>query len=764
MPKLAPQTLQHRQTSRNSARQVTRLPLGDMASPPSGRSEARRSNLQLQGPLLAPIQRLRILRSAADDSSGEGDDDAMSTGSDTVSDDMTVGQAIGLLRDNLEAFDYRYQDYINNDGFIGPIVQFIEASFMGHELSREEFFEQVKAGLDVEVPKFLGGLLADSDEVPQLSIELPDLQVRSRLPIPEVERQLGAQVGAINEMSVADWLRNILLNRLKSVDTVISKFHGSKGGLALAEWLNHQLLTNDKLARFAMQAVIRNIETLSLASGDYADSPLMAQLLDTALVAQAMDDKVFATFESLGGVEILSKLNQAGLQGGLGRQHGTGDEKWFRDQFGTGVESLQREDPKTFERNAILHNPDQCAGGDMAICSVEKLEELIEARDRFLDSRRRLERIQSGIADRRERLSRLRRNLENHAALLANWNPFFGPKPTRQQLAAQIATSEAELARLEAEHPKAVQALEEAAEDYRNAMRPHLGNYDVNSFLGRQWMKPQDELERQGRVEHLIRRVLALLNETDIETLEQTRMDIRTGIDSVDPVGGSRDEDAEDLSDEEDLTVDTTGLGGDAPTKSVFSTKRPRSGGKGTPGLSKRKKEVLAMRSVDRAGKQQTLDALAAKKRGTSGSLGGLAALRRQFRIGHASGRGMNCLIRAVLRAAGQADTAQVVMDIRRRAWALGLVGEEEMFDLDTGGAAAVLQQIQAIIGGFMLTVLQVNPQDGAILAIDQINVGGGGANLYILHMGAHFSPLFPDGDVGGWLAGLGVPLVQRIL
>lgn len=664
---------------------------------------------------------------------------------------LGIMEAVALIRSNIQGFPYKYRDYINDDEFITFVVKEIDAWQIEYETD-ESFFQMVRDDID----RHAAHQLEQEDMVPELkplTIGLPAVSnpFFNRVDPVELRRQVQGQVGGLNAMTVGDWLRNVLLNRMKSIDVIIGNSVGTKRGTVLANTINDWLYKDDNVARFALDAVLSNLNRLVDKYADYAASPFIAQLYQAALIAREAPKGVYVTFEQLDGMRMMEDLNRMGMEGGFGREHGLGDERWFRSEFLDGVELVKAGGGTTFEKNAILHNPDQCVGGDMEVAD-EELEALIQARNRFRDASRRMLDLHGTINAREQDLSRVVDDHENYDARLPRWQAtqkiFNTVKiPSQQELEQRAQSLTAHIDQLKEEADSLLEEIDRSSEDYRRLMLPHIGSYDVNSLLGRQWMEPVSGGSSPSRVELLLEGVRQFISKKGMDALDSMRMDVRYT--SADDLSSIASNDTPFLIPNIDFL------------RNIHQATVEQSASFG-----KKQKELLGNAStMSRQTQPSMYSALKGQGKNNVGTT--LGNLRHFFNVGYASGAGMNCLIRSVLRANGQQDTDGLVRQIRQDAMDLGLVGEADMFDLSDGGGAAVLQEIEAAIGGgYILNVIQVHPGNGTILSRDRITVGdGAGGDVYILHLGNHFTPLFlKGGGLDAWLAGNNVPTTNSQL
>ncbi|MEZ4297656.1 MAG: hypothetical protein R3B70_22035 [Polyangiaceae bacterium] len=327
-----------------------------------------------------------------------------------------------------------------------------------------------------------GADLDDGDDEkasPGLRIDLADIHPAAHWTadqLREMQRQVELQVEGLGQMTVSDWLFNALLNRMKSTDVQSSRSAGTTGGFQLASLVDTTLWRDDGIAHDFMVELAGRLEG-ALRAAPSKHRATVTRALEAAREAASAPLDVYTTFRTAGGLDALEAMNHARLVGGLGRQHGAGDEQWFREQFADGIALLER-DPM-FTSNNVLHNPDQCAGGSMLVLSQEEWRALSDASHEYERAR---------LAD-----SRARHLVTSYAA-----NP--PSRDTADELKADLDASAADAVRAAAQ-------LAAAERRYMDLMLPHLGNGGVNRALGGHWMEPVGYPSRT-RVDTLLRAVL----------------------------------------------------------------------------------------------------------------------------------------------------------------------------------------------------------------------------------------------------------------
>lgn len=286
----------------------------------------------------------------------------------------------------------------------------------------------------------LDAVLANAAHIAAKIINLPPLKVNANQ-LAEAQRQVKLQLDGLNALNAADWLCNLLINRMKTADARITEAYGTEGGQLLGGQIEKLLTQNHDVSKLLMTA----IENRMTALLPYVKGDVLTTV--NAIAKAAADarkvEKVYLEFLRLNGLHLMNVLTKAGLAGGIGRQHGAGDEKEFRKAHSAGIDRLKAAEPDTFGQNACLHNPDQCAGGPMEILwSVAQQKTLADARQRAWDA-----------------MSAYNQEISQN----------FG-KSTPAKDAKKLAADQAEW-------------------DYQQELKKHVGNSAVNSLLGSTWMQ-----------------------------------------------------------------------------------------------------------------------------------------------------------------------------------------------------------------------------------------------------------------------------------
>ena len=68
----------------------------------------------------------------------------------------------------------------------------------------------------------------------------------------ETTRQLQLQLNNLNQLTAKQWLVNVILNRMKTTDDIISSAYGTGMGQELANKIFVLLLNNHRLTRFVL--------------------------------------------------------------------------------------------------------------------------------------------------------------------------------------------------------------------------------------------------------------------------------------------------------------------------------------------------------------------------------------------------------------------------------------------------------------------------------------------------------------------------------
>lgn len=328
----------------------------------------------------------------------------------------------------------------------------------------------------------LASSLDQSMRIAAVIIRLPTLTVDA-VQKDEADRQLKMQLAGLNQLTALEWLENLLLNRLKTTDQIIAKGFGTEQGKRLGMRIDRLLYQDQQLARLLMGKIIANMKTLLGTKGlDPKVTEFLISIINAADRSLATkDNNVYQQFRVLRGVDNLQMLSRIGLAGGSGRQHGTGDEQDFRKRHLQGIELL-KSSSTLYERNACLHNPDQCAGGPMEILWQ-------------LAHQAQMQRAQQWYNDVLKAF--------NHAKYLLGSYQEVPPRTSDGEL-DQRKIDDAENSYLQLEDE-----LEQAAANYMQTVSQHVGNRDVNSLLGSAWMEgiPGNQI---NRVDMILNRVLKL--------------------------------------------------------------------------------------------------------------------------------------------------------------------------------------------------------------------------------------------------------------
>lgn len=339
-------------------------------------------------------------------------------------------------------------------------------------------------------------LLESSEEVSQdivkkaySVIDLPPLETEEVKPslLPELERQLAMQLAGLKQLTMKEWLLNVIINRMKTTDQQTRSGDKKKNkkqktqkesrmaklANELAGKIDTILHKNEDVARLVMDAIAERMDRLFdayLKRGakdidGFLD--IINRIQTAALTARRASGKeIYDTFRALKGLDYMALLTSAGISGGTGRQSGHGDNTWFRGEYAEGIELLKTYDPERLKKNACLHNPDQCVGGYMEIVWQkadfdEHGTPLVEkAKDRYNECFRTYRQ--------------------------AKWRSESYKKDKKKNLEL-ISKGEKEL-------QEACRELEQAISDYIGELKKHFGNYDINSLLGESWMSRIDTM------------------------------------------------------------------------------------------------------------------------------------------------------------------------------------------------------------------------------------------------------------------------------
>ncbi|MDQ1831825.1 eCIS core domain-containing protein [Massilia scottii] len=352
----------------------------------------------------------------------------------------------------------------------------------------------------------------------------------------EVRRQLTLQLDGLNRMSVKEWLENMLINRIKTADALVGGF-ATPGGMKLAGDIESLLAGRRKLPEgsggsqgkdlhalglLVLDAIVKRMTQLAtrLKSGGNQSSEKFA--LEVAELAQTAKKhkEPYMQFVSLGGIRKMATISLARLSGGIGRQHGEGDEDWFRKEHGGGVREA---DLQADEQMAVLHNPDQVVGGSMDILHEE--------------SKRRLDAARTGLFRAREvynsAMNKLSAAQESTvgARVLVNqpgaFQKFFSTSTQQEQAYQPEKAERIRVARLVAAQAKELLAFAEAL--YRSLIARHFGGSSANSALGAAWVEELNDQRRSTRVSRLLDHVLA---DIPMDQWASTRMNVAMDVHS----------------------------------------------------------------------------------------------------------------------------------------------------------------------------------------------------------------------------------------
>ena len=323
------------------------------------------------------------------------------------------------------------------------------------------------------------------------AFKLPSLVV-SREMAPEVMRQLRLQLDSLNRLSVKDWAFQVMLNRMKSTDQLVAGY--AKGaGVTLKTKVDKILKESNVLASILLDEIKDRMIPLQKFFNQKTEPQayaLVGTVYNRAALAKLAKEP-WAYFEFIGGVKALAELSMLSVKGGIGRQHGEGDNTWFRRQHDEGILMFEHDKPNT---HAVLHNPDQVAGGQMEI---------------FHDSR--------------------------EAVLLDQAKANF-----EKALAAHLKADKTAKASSARQSDKSAQAntghaFAEAREIYRDLIGRYMGDSAVNSLLGEAWIKVLPD--NSSRIEQLLDFALTV----PLDRWEKTKMSVAMGVDIDDKLSkGSR--------------------------------------------------------------------------------------------------------------------------------------------------------------------------------------------------------------------------------
>jgi hypothetical protein len=562
-------------------------------------------------------------------------------------------------------------------------------------------------------PPVLMRLLQEEEAIALATVELPDVAVPAEAAA-EVQRQLALQIDNLNRLTAKQWLINILLNRMKTPEQQIKDDYGTGAGKKLAGKIDELLMKNGALARyFFLEVRKRMLLLLTNAGGSAGLAKLVSAVLDAIDSAlKASDDKVYLEFRSKYGLERLAELQASGVQGGIGRQQGKGDEKGFRKEFEDGIALCQQSFPE-LDQNAVLHNPDQCIGGPFEVLwnGVHEAE-LLHAKDWYREAERNYQR-------------QLRM-----AESYAKSPPKTTTGETDEQMMAEMAD---ELGQLEDE-------VEQAAADYIEQVHIHLGNYAVNSLLGKTWMEVFPMGGLINRVDILLERVLALKP----KELDFTRLDVIMKVMSTGkPVSSESGAFPDVLSKKDRPKIILGKKRGKKPQTLDDKIKAGKAKLAGPKQISLH--DLIYRNEKADAGTADTGTAVKKPEEDASPAPEFLPAVRRDFNITAIDGDGLACYIRAVVTgtpgvAGGQVEN--LVGAITDHLAHIGIRSPNQMIDAGGLAAAEVRHSLSQLMGGMAQTprveIVIRDPRGGYA----RFTANDGDYLVILLHTGAHFDLL----------------------
>lgn len=556
-------------------------------------------------------------------------------------------------------------------------------------------------------------LLEEEEDLSGLAVALPPLQVDAKH-LEEVSRQLGLQLDNLNKLTAKQWLVNILLNRMKTTEQLINDDYGTGTGKALASKIDQLLIKNGNLARFFFTELKKRMLLLlvGLGSGDELQELVggILDAIDQGLAAKA--DQGYLAFRAAKGLERLAVLQASGVQGGLGRQQGKGDEKTFRKEFEDGVALCQSTFPE-LAKNAVLHNPDQCAGGPFEILWNGIHE--------------------AGLLDAREGYRKILPLYQKHLWLVQSYRETPPTKSSGETDELRVGKAEDELLQLEDE-------MEQAAATYLHEIHIHLGNYDVNSLLGKTWMEPVPHSKLINRVDILLDHVLTL----SLKDLDRTRLHVVM----------------EAVSEEETISGKAGSFPDVLSSRKLPKPQAPRKGGRKAKTVGEK---IEAGKEKLKGPKQITLEDLTYRQEKATGEEGAkekekavgpamsfMEAVHQHFTITPIDGNGLACYIRAIVTGTPGADEHQIenlVDAISDHLAHIGIRSPNQM--IDAGGlAAAEVRHALSQLTGLALTprveIVIRDPRGGYA----RFMANDGDYDVILLHSGAHFDLLTERNDL----------------
>lgn len=345
--------------------------------------------------------------------------------------------------------------------------------------------------------------------------------------IPEAVRQIDLQMEGLRRMTQRQWLMNVLLNRLKDTDSLMAGMSHTHSGTELSLRIGQVVEGDDALARDMLGEVVSRMRQLLRLVAPSQDGlmTLIQSIMSIALQAIGRPSQVMYYADSQGFLDRMRELSRTGLPGGIGRQHGSGDEESFKSTFSRGktvIDAHTEED----RLNAVLHNPDQVAGGHLEIFHDATEEDgLQRAQQNFLQ-------MAGALATARKELQAIPTySYEDPAPSRAKGqglHAYFDRKPSVETEASKKKRAQAEAAQRER-----IAILERLLEDARNAFLDlylqHYGSNSVNSRLGAMWIEDLPEDRSVNRVRIMLESVL-YNRELNPGTWEDERMAVHVPV------------------------------------------------------------------------------------------------------------------------------------------------------------------------------------------------------------------------------------------
>lgn len=392
-----------------------------------------------------------------------------------------------------------------------------------------------KSQEDLDLQEAIANSLRDTSDL----FALPPIRVHPDN-FREARRQLQLQLEGLRSMSIKQWLQNFILNRLKTPDQLVGGF-STETGTKITGTIKKELYKNEDLAEMVMDTIVERLQhLLDTTELEKSDSVFLQELIQTAGEAKKKQENIFLEFESLRGLANLGKIARAKLKGGIGRQSGEGDEKSFRSQHEADLLKLDLSSKETF---AVLHNPDQCAGGYMEIMHQdEEIRKLNTARKRYLEAKALSDQANSdasaaqnwapkkkkdttggGIQDETVEI----KSKKGGKSTIMNQSlfNFFSKKDEMSPSDEAEKKRRIDVKNAAARNKKVV--LVAAEKEYQELLKRHFGDSAVNSLLGETWM---EELKGgKTRVELMFEYAL----KQDPSTWESQTMDVDMTVESI---------------------------------------------------------------------------------------------------------------------------------------------------------------------------------------------------------------------------------------